>query len=122
MLSSMTPTIVLRRGQVFAVLGTPGGSTIITSVMQVLLNLINYHMSPLTAVSLSRFHHQWYPDVIFYEPFGLGLETRQQLEKLGYKLKLRPPIGEVNLIVRDTTGGGWFGAPDFRRGSHAAAY
>ncbi len=122
MLSSMTPTIVLRDGQVFAVVGTPGGSTIITSVMQVLLNLINYRMSPLNAVSVSRFHHQWLPDVIYYEPYGLSAETRARLEKLGYVFKLRPPIGEVNLIVRDTTAGGWFGAPDFRRGSHAAGY
>ncbi len=107
MLSSMTPTIVEKKGKLFMVLGTPGGSTIITSVLQTILNVTEFKMSMQEAVNASRFHHQWLPDEIKFEPNGftntLDLEN---LKVKGYLInqKDNPIIGKVDAILVLPTG------------------
>lgn len=85
MLSSMTPTIVEKDGELRMVVGTPGGSTIITSVAEVILNVEEFNMSMQDAVDAPRFHHQWLPDVIVFEPEKFNTKLLQQLNRLGYK-------------------------------------
>lgn len=86
MLSSMTPTIVEKDGKLYMVIGTPGGSTIITSVLQTLLNVHAHGMTMQEAVNAPRFHHQWLPDKVFFEPNRFAPEIRRQLEALGYEI------------------------------------
>ena len=105
MLSSMTPTIVLKNGKPFLVLGSPGGSTIITSVLQVILNVIDFGMNIQEAVDSPRIHHQWYPDQIFFERRGLPRDVIENLEKRGHKLVERDGYqGEVQAILIDENG------------------
>lgn len=101
MLSSMTPTIVERDGKLWMVLGSPGGSTIITSVMQTILNVAEYKMSMQQAVSAPRFHHQWLPDLIRFEPYGFNKETLEVLEKKGYSISIGDSVilGKVDAIL-----------------------
>lgn len=122
MLSSMTPTIVNKDGEVKMVVGAPGGATIITTVLQTIHNVIDYDMSLQNAVNAPRFHHQWHPDTIFYASGSISHETKEKLEEMGYILESRGSYGEVNAIIRDRRFGGWIGAPDFRLSSHALAY
>jgi gamma-glutamyltranspeptidase/glutathione hydrolase len=97
MLSSMTTTIVLKNNQPYLVVGTPGGTTIPTSIIQSLVNMIDFKMSPEDAVNLPKFHHQWLPDEIRVEKdFNPG--TIQQLEAMGYKVVKKESIGQVELI------------------------
>lgn len=108
MLSSMTPTIVLRNDSLFMALGSPGGSTIITSVLQVLLNTIDFGMNIRRAVEAPRFHHQWLPDKIVLEQFGFSNDTIDNLENLGYRLKFVSRLGFVQAImIQDKTICGW---------------
>ena len=86
-LSSMSPTIVVKDNQVVMVLGTPGGSRIITAVVQTLLNAIDYDMNIQEAVDAPRFHHQWIPDVVFYEEFAVPPDALDQLRSWGYTFK-----------------------------------
>ncbi len=86
MLSSMTPTIVERDGKLLMSVCTPGGSTIITSVLQTILNVHEYKMTMQQAVDAPRFHHQWLLDVIFFEPNSFPKELFVQLQSLGYKI------------------------------------
>ncbi len=99
MLSSMTPTIVEKDGKLKMVVGTPGGSTITTSVFQVILNVLEYDMTMYEAVNAPRFHHQWLPDEVFVENKTLNQKTRQTLRKRGYSIRPRPPIGKVDAIL-----------------------
>ena len=101
MLSSMTPTIVEQNGKLKMVVGTPGGSTIITSVLQNILNVTEYNMGMQESVDSPRFHHQWLPDVIRMEPNGFTPETKTKLESLGYKIleKNSLIIGRVDAIL-----------------------
>ena len=122
MLSSMTPTIVSRDGKVVLVVGAPGGSTIITTVLQVINNMVDFGMPVHDAVNVPRFHHQWKPDVIYHEPGAISPETAERLISMGYELKARYGYGEVNAIARDRIFGGWIGAPDLKTASHGAAY
>lgn len=122
MLSSMTPTIMSKDGKVVLVVGSPGGSTIITSVLQVIHNLIDYGMTLQEAVNAPRLHHQWRPDVIQFGPRAISEETAQELIQMGYQLHPRSAYGEVNAISRDRVFGGWVGAPDYRIASHGSAY
>ncbi|MEM6967001.1 MAG: gamma-glutamyltransferase [Bacteroidota bacterium] len=89
MLSSMTPTIITKDDKLYMVIGTPGGSTIITSVFQVFLNVTEFGMPMAEAVSAPRFHHQWLPDCIFMEKDALPDTTIKALEKLGHEVKIR---------------------------------
>ena len=101
MLSSMTPTIVEKDNKLFMVVGTPGGSTIITSVLQNILNVVEYDMGMQESVNQPRFHHQWLPDVIRMEPKGFNKEIKNNLTSLGYKILERNSliIGRVDAIL-----------------------
>jgi gamma-glutamyltranspeptidase/glutathione hydrolase len=102
----MSPTLVLRDGRVAMVLGSPGGSRIITITLEVLLNLIDYGMGPQEAVNATRLHHQWLPDVVFAEPFALSADTAQALQTRGYTLAEQSPWGAAELIVIPQTNSG----------------
>ena len=108
-LSSMAPTIVLRDGRIAMVLGSPGGSRIITIVLQVALNMIDHGMAPQAAVDAPRIHHQWQPDTIAAEPFALSADTKAALTAMGYKIVEQTPWGAAALIA--------LGAPDARPGA-----
>jgi gamma-glutamyltranspeptidase/glutathione hydrolase len=101
MLSSMTPSIVEKDEQLYMVVGTPGGSTIITSVLQTILNVSQFGMTMQQAVDTPRFHHQWLPDEIRMEPHGFSQETKAELEALGHKINesRSPIIGKVDAIL-----------------------
>jgi len=99
MLSSMTPTIVEKNGQLFMVVGTPGGSTIITSVFQTILNVVDFKLSMQGAVDFKRFHHQWKPDLITYEAERFDALEIQEFVKLGHELQERSSIGRVDAIL-----------------------
>lgn len=100
MLSSMTPTIVERDGQLWMVVGTPGGSTIITAVAQTILNAYEFKMSMQEAVNAPRFHHQWLPDMVIFEPEGFSNELKETLKSKGYLINedRTPIIGKVDAI------------------------
>ncbi|MEC7878282.1 MAG: gamma-glutamyltransferase, partial [Bacteroidota bacterium] len=93
MLSSMTPTIVEKDKKLFMVLGTPGGSTIITSVFQTILNVIDHKMGMQEAVDAKKFHHQWLPDVIVIEKNSISKESLEKIKKIGHKIMERGSIG-----------------------------
>jgi gamma-glutamyltranspeptidase/glutathione hydrolase len=99
MLSSMTPSIVSRNGKLLMVVGTPGGSTIITSVFQTILNVIEHGMGMQEAVSAPRFHHQWLPDMIQYETALLDSLGMEALQQRGHQLRDRGNIGRVDAIL-----------------------
>ena len=98
-LSSMSPTIVTRDGAPLAVLGTPGGSRIITAVLHTILNLVDYGMTVQEAVDAPRFHQQWLPDVTFVEPFGLSPDTRRLLEAMGHRFGTPQPANHMAAIL-----------------------
>lgn len=99
MLSSMTPTIVAYNDQLKMVVGTPGGSTIITSVYQTLLNVIDHGMGMQEAVNAKRIHHQWYPDEIRVEADALSEDVHSDLEQLGHRLRMTDKIGRMDCIL-----------------------
>jgi gamma-glutamyltranspeptidase/glutathione hydrolase len=122
MLSSMTPTVVLRDGKPFLVTGSPGGSTIITTVLQVLVNVIDHGMTLSEAVSSPRFHHQWIPDSITVEADSFSAGTLDALRKKGH-LDIRPArygLGDANSIMR--VDGVLHGVEDPRTQGGAAGY
>jgi gamma-glutamyltranspeptidase/glutathione hydrolase len=104
MLSSMTPTILEKNGKLYMVVGTPGGSTIITSVFQTILNVIEFHQDAQQAVTSKRFHHQWLPDQVFIERGALDSATSANLQLKGYKIQPGGPSGRVDIIVKTPTG------------------
>lgn len=123
MLSSMTPTIVEDPdGELFLVVGSPGGSTIITTVAQIIMNVIDFDMNLESAIETPRFHHQWLPDVIFYEWGSVGTFDRFTLSDLGYDFKFRKSIGEANCIQFDSKSGIYYASGDSRRRASAKAY
>jgi gamma-glutamyltranspeptidase/glutathione hydrolase len=99
MLSSMTPTIVTRDNKLKMVVGTPGGSTIITSVYQTILNVIDHGMGMQEAVNAKRIHHQWYPDEIRVEADALIKDVQTDLEQLGHRLRFTEKIGRMDCIL-----------------------
>ena len=117
-LSSMAPTLVEKDGRVFLVLGSPGGSRIITAVLETILNIVDYGMAPRQAVEAPRIHHQGLPDKIDYERSGLTPETTAELTTMGYKLVEQRPWGAVELI--EITNGRLYGASDPRWPAGAA--
>jgi len=121
MLSAMTPSIVLdSTGQLYMVLGTPGGPTIITTVAQVILNVVNQKMSLADAVAAPRFHHQALPDMIRSEGGGLSESTIQALQAMGHLVDRRGGSGTVAAIQR--TANGWVGVIDPRAAGSALGY
>jgi gamma-glutamyltranspeptidase/glutathione hydrolase len=97
MLSSMTPTIVLKNNKPYVVVGTPGGTTITTSVFQTLVDILEFDMSTDDAVNKPKFHHQWLPDQIDVEA-AFPQAVRQQLQQMGYKVIQRGNIGRTEVI------------------------
>jgi gamma-glutamyltranspeptidase/glutathione hydrolase len=121
MLSSMTPTIISRNGQLVAVVGSPGGRTIINTVLQVILNQIDFNMGIEDAVKAPRFHHQWLPDVLSVEENGLPLSTVSALEAMGYRVRMRGEQGTAHSIRIDPRTGARQGAADPRDDDAGAA-
>lgn len=132
-LSAMTPTVVLKDGKFWFAVGSPGGPTIINTVLQVLVNVIDYDMTIQQAVDAPRFHHQWMPDEIRYEPFGLNADTRKELERRGHLFPKRSGgtgateetasyMGDAEGIMIDLKTGIRLGASDARRGGKAVGY
>jgi gamma-glutamyltranspeptidase/glutathione hydrolase len=119
MLSSMTPTILEKDGQLFMIVGTPGGSTIITSVFQTILNVIEFDKKMQAAVSAKKFHHQWLPDVVYVEKDALDSLTQVRLKQKGYLIEERGQIGRVDAILKTKWGYYQYGADP--RGDDAGA-
>lgn len=125
MLSSMSPTIVTKNGKPFLLTGSPGGSTIITTTLQVIVNVIDHQMPIDEAVSAPRFHHQWMPDAIWYGPGGISEESLPVLKKMGHKniLERFPSgIGDANSIVYDADTGKIYGMKDPRNEGAAVGF
>jgi gamma-glutamyltranspeptidase/glutathione hydrolase len=121
-LSSMTPTIVLRDGKLAYVLGSPGGPTIINTVLQTILNLVDFEMNVQRAVAGPRIHHQWLPDEVRYEPGGLNADTKLALEALGHKFASRPSfMGSCMAIAVDPSTGHRLAGVDPRSDDGGAA-
>ncbi len=122
MLSAMTPSIVTdATGQVQLIVGSPGGPTIITTVAQVILNVLDQHMSLGDAVAAPRIHHQALPDQTFYERAGLSDTTVQALEAMGHKMEMRHGHSGVVAAIQKTAGG-WVGVSDPRTAGGALGY
>ena len=102
MLSSMTPTIVEKKGEIFLIVGSPGGSTIITSVFQTILNVILFQMDIQSAVNATRFHHQWKPETIYMETELYSDSLNNILKNMGHRIQKRNSIGHVNAIMYDS--------------------
>ena len=119
-LSSMTPTIVLKNNRPFLILGSPGGSTIITTVMQNILNVVLHDMNIKEAVSSPRIHSQWLPDMVFHEKNGLNKKTINGLKEMGHNIRMRRSIGEANGIM--ITKDGYWGGADPRGENTAVGY
>src|SRR3954454_7056084 len=96
----MTPTIITRDGKLFMVVGGPGGGRIISSVLQTILNVIDFGMNAQDAVDAPRFHHQWQPDAITLER-GFSPDSIQILESMGHKVELSTSVARIEAIVND---------------------
>jgi gamma-glutamyltranspeptidase/glutathione hydrolase len=117
--ASMTPTIVLKDGKLFMVVGTPGGPTILNSVLQSFVNVVDFQMNAQDAVSAPRVHHQWYPDRLFMEP-GFSPDTIALLKARGHTVEMKASNNDMNMILMD---GPWIQAGiDPRREGKAAGY
>jgi gamma-glutamyltranspeptidase/glutathione hydrolase len=121
MLSSMTPTILAKDGNLVAVVGSPGGRTIINSVLQVVLNVVDFQMTMEEAVSAKRFHHQWLPDAIRIEEDGVAQAAFSGLESMGHTVSMSGSQGRTHCIMFDPETGMLVGAPDPRDGDGGAA-
>lgn len=119
MVSSMTPSIILKDGKPFLVLGSPGGSTIMTVVIQVVLNVLDFNMNIQSANDAPRIHHQWLPDRIDYEPFGLSEDVKVNLIERGHNIGIERVLGRMDAILIDQQTGFYYGATD-KRGYGAA--
>jgi gamma-glutamyltranspeptidase/glutathione hydrolase len=121
MLSSMTPTIVARDGGLVAVIGSPGGRTIINTVLQVVLNLIDFEMDIAEAVKAPRLHHQWLPDYVRIEETGADPALLKELRTMGHTVQVGGPQGRAHCIQMDVRLGARLGAADPRDGDACAA-
>jgi gamma-glutamyltranspeptidase/glutathione hydrolase len=128
-LSSMTPTIVLKDGKPLFAIGSPGGPTIINTVLQVVLNVIDFGMNIQEAIDAPRFHHQWLPDEIFWEERGVNPDTRARLEAMGHTFRNIPgasrspgTIGDAHGVMIDPATGMRMGASDPRLGGVAVGW
>ncbi|NEW78083.1 MAG: gamma-glutamyltransferase [Gelidibacter sp.] len=123
MLSSMTPTIVEKNNRFYMSVGSPGGSTIITSVLQTILNVYEFNLSMQEAVDAPRFHHQWLPDVVNFEPKGFDSLLLNQLQQKGYQIKQENSVilGKVDAILR-LPNGKLEGGADYRGDDKAVGF
>ncbi len=126
MLSSMTPTIVLKDNKPYLILGSPGGSMIITTVLQVLMNCIDFNMNIQEAVDMPRIHHQWMPDKIYFEKFAINKDAMENLVKMGYDFSDMndriTTIGLVQGIMIDQNNKIIYGASDSRGNGSAEGF
>ena len=114
MLSSMTPTIVTKNGKPFFALGSPGGATIITVVLQTVLNVLQFNMNIQDAVDKPKIHQQWFPDRIDYEAFGMSRDVQENLAIRGQIIGKERKLGRVNAVYFDSEKGIYYGATDPR--------
>ena len=123
-LSAMTPTIVLKDGKLWFALGSPGGPTIINTVLQTLINVIDHGMTMQEAVDAPRIHHQWMPDEIVYEVGGVVADVKDKLQLMGHRFtdKPRRTMGDCEAIMIEDKTGVRLGASDPRRGGKAIGY
>ncbi|MCA1632991.1 MAG: gamma-glutamyltransferase [Acidobacteria bacterium] len=123
-LSAMTPTFVLRRdGSLWFAVGTPGGPTIINTVLQVITNVVDFDMNIQQAIDAPRIHHQWLPDEVVYEPFGMSADTSRSLEKRGHRITARPRyMGDAQGIMIEERTGVRLGASDPRNFGEPVGY
>jgi gamma-glutamyltranspeptidase/glutathione hydrolase len=120
----MTPTFVLRKdGSLWFATGSPGGPTIINTVLQVIVNVVDHGMNIQQAVDSPRIHHQWLPDEIVFEPYGLSADTQRALAAKGHKLTARPRyMGDSHAIMIEERTGTRLGASDPRLEGAAVGY
>jgi len=122
-LSSMTPTIVARNGSLFMVTGSPGDRTIINTVLQTIVNAVDFNLNAQESVSLGRIHHQWLPDQIVYQQNGFSTDVLSLLQKMGHKLKPTPILGLANIIIQRVDEGVLEGGTDLGyRDGRASGY
>jgi gamma-glutamyltranspeptidase/glutathione hydrolase len=122
-LSSMTPTIVMKDGKFWFAVGSPGGPTIINTVMQVITNVVDYGMTIQQAIDAPRVHHQWLPDQITYEPMGLVVDTMSALRTMGHKFAERPRyMGDAHGVMIEDKTGVRLGASDPRLNGRSIGY
>ena len=122
-LSSMTPTIVAKDGKFYFAIGSPGGSTIINTVLQVIINVIDFDMNLQQAIDAPRFHHQWLKDEIAWEPYEFSKDSWDALVRMGHVFGEKPGyIGDAHGVMIDPKDGMRLGASDPRRGGQAAGY
>jgi gamma-glutamyltranspeptidase/glutathione hydrolase len=121
-LSAMAPTIVLKDGKLFMVLGSPGGPRIISTVANILMGAIDYGLDIQQAVNAPRFHHQWEPDEIDIERTGISPDTVKLLQARGHKIKTETYWSDGECIAVDPKTGELLGAPDGRNGGKAVGY
>ncbi len=117
-LSSMTPTIVNKDGEVWLVTGSPGGARIITTVLQVIMNMIDHDMNVAEASTVARVHHQWLPDELRIEE-GISLDTQRALQAKGHVISLQEVMGSTQSVMKDPETGFLLGASDPRRAGAA---
>ena len=123
MLSSMTPSIVARDGKPVLAIGSPGGRTIINTVLQVILNVVEHDMNVAEAVEAPRIHHQWLPDITSFEGYGFSKDTMRLYEQFGHRTRVRGSQGSAMAIYNDWANGMLYGAADSRSfDSEAAGY
>jgi gamma-glutamyltranspeptidase/glutathione hydrolase len=119
----MTPTIVTKDGKLYMVLGSPGGPTIITTVANVLMGVVDYGMNIQEAVNAPRFHNQWLPDDLMIESMGISPDTIKLLEEKGYTVKKsRGYWGDAECILVDPKTGERLGATDYRNDGKAEGF
>lgn len=114
MLSSMTPTIVTKDGKPFIIIGSPGGRTIINTVLQIIVNVIDHDLDIARAIESPRIHHQWLPDVTSFESWGISPDTRDLYENMGHKVRLITNQGQAMGIYIDPKTGLILGSADTR--------
>jgi gamma-glutamyltranspeptidase/glutathione hydrolase len=103
----MSPSIVSKDGKVILVTGSPGGSTIINTVLEIITNVIDHKMPVMQAVEAPRFHNQWMPDLLFYERYGMSPDTIEKLKAMGYTVKQGTPWGANYQGDGETVGVDW---------------